>query len=261
MAVRVRRRGAVSRRGLLQRRARALGAEHGRDARRDDRHDPGRRTDRRRTGESAPGLRARPSAHRGDRVAAGTGGGTRHPCRDGSRRSRRSAIGLGATGALVHPARNPVDRRLDRHPRRRSRPPCWMTSASTRRRRRGFGSRSASPAHGIAGFRQSHNEAVQARRVAELAGRPSGTHHPLRARRAHRDRDRRPRPGPHFRRTRAARPGRRRRSDAPGSRRRCAPTSTSTPAAAAPPNGSASTRTPVSYRIKQAEDDPRAQRR
>ena len=31
------------------------------------------------------------------------------------------------------------------------------------------------PAHGIAGFRQSHNEAVQARRVAELAARPSGT--------------------------------------------------------------------------------------
>ena len=31
------------------------------------------------------------------------------------------------------------------------------------------------PGHGIAGFRQSHNEAVQARRVAELAGRPAGT--------------------------------------------------------------------------------------
>ena len=31
------------------------------------------------------------------------------------------------------------------------------------------------PAHGIAGFRQSHNEAVQARRVAELAARPAGT--------------------------------------------------------------------------------------
>ena len=31
------------------------------------------------------------------------------------------------------------------------------------------------PGHGIAGFRQSHNEAVRARRVAELAARPSGT--------------------------------------------------------------------------------------
>lgn len=31
------------------------------------------------------------------------------------------------------------------------------------------------PGHGIAGFRQSHDEAVEARRVAELAGRPSGT--------------------------------------------------------------------------------------
>ena len=31
------------------------------------------------------------------------------------------------------------------------------------------------PGHGIAGFRQSHNEAIQARRVAELAARPSGT--------------------------------------------------------------------------------------
>ncbi len=31
------------------------------------------------------------------------------------------------------------------------------------------------PGHGIAGFRQSHNEATQARRVAELAARPSGT--------------------------------------------------------------------------------------
>ena len=31
------------------------------------------------------------------------------------------------------------------------------------------------PGHGIGGFRQSHNEAVQARRVAELAARPSGT--------------------------------------------------------------------------------------
>ena len=31
------------------------------------------------------------------------------------------------------------------------------------------------PAHGIAGFRQSHNEAAQARRVAELAARPAGT--------------------------------------------------------------------------------------
>lgn len=31
------------------------------------------------------------------------------------------------------------------------------------------------PAHGISGFRQSHQEAVQARRVAELAARPSGT--------------------------------------------------------------------------------------
>ena len=31
------------------------------------------------------------------------------------------------------------------------------------------------PAHGIAGFRQSHYEATQARRVAELSGRPPGT--------------------------------------------------------------------------------------
>ncbi len=31
------------------------------------------------------------------------------------------------------------------------------------------------PGHGIAAFRQSHNEAVEARRVAELAARPSGT--------------------------------------------------------------------------------------
>ena len=29
--------------------------------------------------------------------------------------------------------------------------------------------------HGIAGFRQSHSEAVEARRVAELADRPAGT--------------------------------------------------------------------------------------
>ena len=49
VAVRVRRRGVVSRRGLLQRRARALGAEHGRDPGRDDQHDPRRRTDRRST--------------------------------------------------------------------------------------------------------------------------------------------------------------------------------------------------------------------
>ena len=31
------------------------------------------------------------------------------------------------------------------------------------------------PAHGIAGFRQSHTEAAEARRIAELARRPAGT--------------------------------------------------------------------------------------
>jgi hypothetical protein len=31
------------------------------------------------------------------------------------------------------------------------------------------------PGHGIAGFRQSHDEALQARRIAELAARPAGT--------------------------------------------------------------------------------------
>ena len=60
-------------------------------------------SDRQRAGRSAPGLRDGPSAHRGDRVAA------RHTKRDATRmprwrlRSPRSAIGLGASGALVHP--------------------------------------------------------------------------------------------------------------------------------------------------------------
>ena len=58
-------------------------------------------------------------------------------------------------------------------PTSRSRPRDWMARGSTgppagpnRDRRAGIG---------IAGFRQSHNEAAQARRVAELAGRPPGT--------------------------------------------------------------------------------------
>ena len=54
VAVRVRRRSVVSRRGFLQRRARALGAEHRRHTSGDDRHDPRRRADRRRAGQSTP---------------------------------------------------------------------------------------------------------------------------------------------------------------------------------------------------------------
>ena len=72
------------------------------------------------------------------------------------------------------------------------------------------------PGQGIAGFRQSHNEATQARRVAELAGATVRHGHPVLARRARRDCDRRPRPGPHVRRTRAPRACcRRRRSHHP----------------------------------------------
>ena len=144
VAVRVRRRGAVSRRGLLQRRARALGAEHRRDPRRDDRHDPGRRTDRRRTGKSTPGLRARPSAHRGDRVAAGTRRGARHPRRRWKPRSQRSAIASAPrarSSSRSASCRSPPGSALTTP----SRPASWMTSGSTRKPRPGFGSRSANP--------------------------------------------------------------------------------------------------------------------
>ena len=54
-------------------------------------------------------------------------------------------------------------------------PASWTTSDSTLRLRRGVRIAIGEPAHGIGGFRQSHEEAVQARRVAELAARPSGT--------------------------------------------------------------------------------------
>ena len=144
VAVRVRRRGAVSRRGLLQRRARALGAEHCRDPRRDDRDDPGRRPDRRRTGESTPRLRARPSAHRCYRLAAGTRRGVRHPRRRWRPRSRRSAIDSGPRARWCSRSascRSPPGSVLATP----SRPASWMTSGSTRTPLPGFGSRPANP--------------------------------------------------------------------------------------------------------------------
>ena len=94
---------------------------------------------------------------------------------------------------------------MDRHARRRLAPASWTTSDSTLHAAPGVRIAIGEPGHGIAGFRQSHNEAIQARRVAELAGRPLRHGHPLRARRARRDGDRRPRPGPHIRATRAPR--------------------------------------------------------
>ena len=63
---------------------------------------------------------------------------------------------------------------MDRHPRRGPVPPVGRP-AVRHAGRAGVRIAIGEPGHGIGGFRQSHNEAVQARRVAELAGRPPGT--------------------------------------------------------------------------------------
>ena len=143
VAVRLRRRGVGSCRGLLQRGARALGPEHGRDPRRDDRHDPGGCSDRQRAGRSAPGLRDRPSAHRGDRVAA------RHTKKDATRmppwrlRSRPSAT---SSAPAARSCTRSVSSRSPRGSALATRPvPSWMTSGSTPGSAPGFVSLSANP--------------------------------------------------------------------------------------------------------------------
>ena len=187
LAVRLRRRSAVSRRGLLQRRTRALGAKHGRDASRDDRNDPRGPADRRRAGQSTLGVRARPPAHRGDRVVTVAQEG-----RD-THAAMEAAIARSGSGS-AQPARSCTRSASCRSPPGSEcmtpvSPASWMTSGSTRRRRPGFASRSANPRRASSGFRQSHNEAAQARRIAELAGRPPGTITRYAARRACRDRN------------------------------------------------------------------------
>ena len=104
----------------------------------------------------------------------GTRRGARHSRRRWRPRSHRSAIDSAPR------ARSCTRSASCRSPRGSvlatpSRPASWMTSGSTRDAAPGVRIAIGEPGHGIAGFRQSHNEAVQARRVAELAGRPPGT--------------------------------------------------------------------------------------
>ena len=82
--------------------------------------------------------------------------------------------GLGASGALVHPLgvlsiAAWVGTR-DEGPSPRSDDLRFDTGSAP-----GVRIAVGEPAYGIAGFRQSHHEALQARRVAELAGRPAGS--------------------------------------------------------------------------------------
>ena len=167
---------------------------------------------------------------------------------------------LGAHARARPPARHPVDRRLDRHPRRRLAPPAGRPPVRHAGRARGPDrDRRTRPRH-----RRISPEPQRGRRTPAASPssrrRPSGTitrySRVALAAMATADLDQ----ARTFvqRELRGLLPPTT--ISPPGSRPRCAPTSTSTPAAAAPPNGSASTRTP-SATGSSRRGDPRAQRR
>ena len=253
VAVRVRRRGAAACRGLLQRRARALGAEHAATRAETIETILAGDADRRRAGESTPRLRARPSAHRGDRLAAGTRRGTRHSRRRWRPRSHRSAIVSGPRArwsSRSASCRSPPGSALATP----SRPASWMTSGSTRTPRPGFGSRSANPGTASPAFARATTRPSQARRVAELAARPPAPSPATRASRS-----------PRSRPPTSTRPARSSRASSTG----LLPATTISPPGSPPPlrtyldEHSSRSRTAkrlgihentVSYRIKQAEE-------
>ena len=203
--------------------------------------------------ESAAAPRTAAGARRRRRLAGRPRGGPQHPCPARSRDPRHRRGDRHPATSRSAP-RHTVGRCVGQHQQPTCRPGCSTSCGSGRRRHQECGSRSANRRAASRDFAPAIVEALEAQRIARLAGRREGSitrysDISLRAlATANIDQAR------DFVARELGRAGVQRMKRPDGSPRRCAPTSTRTAAAAGPRRRLNVHENTVAYRLRQAEE-------